>query len=113
MIISLLWGLTDMYDQLLSLNKAQNLHDDGSEDAALDLIYDQVDDLLRAGEFDYLDSCLFSIEPYNYNTDLLLALLTTTLPVKNSLIHRSEFTSKVCQELRNRNYDDSLVDGLI
>ena len=70
-------------------------------DAMLDKVYDKVGEMLRGGRFDCLDRFLGVAVCLPVSTNILLALLTATLPAKRRLPSRPAFfrhTSSVCCE---------------
>jgi hypothetical protein len=93
--------------------RAQALEESGHNDLALDIIYDEIDDLLRARRFALCASILDEVEPSRSSVDILLALLTATLPAKSELPTRDSFFRRVEHELRRRGeYDIGLLAGL-
>lgn len=92
------------------LGRAQRLDGLGQIDAALDLIYDSIDEILRHGQFSKLDSLLEQTLIEDQSTDLLLGLLTSTLPARSKLSSRKKFFSEVEVCLENR---EELEDGLL
>lgn len=95
------------------IEQAKQLDRRGHTDAALDLIYDQIDEKLLAGGFDEVDQILTSVLVADLSVDLLLALLTATLSAKKRLKQRAEFFEKVQQSLRDRKeLEDGLLVGL-
>ena len=95
------------------LDRARRLDQHGQTDAALDLIFDQIDEMLLGDESDRVDAILSEIAPDTFSVDLLVGLLTVTLPAKKLLFNRSAFFTKVEQSLRERGkLDDRLLVGL-
>lgn len=93
--------------------RAQELEARGSEEASLDLIYDAIDELLRKGSFAEVDRILQEISVSELSVDLLLALLTSTLPAADRLQHRDALFSRIQKSLRDRDeLDDTLLLGL-
>jgi hypothetical protein len=84
------------------LDRAQRLDARGHTDAALDIVFDQIDEMLLASEFSRVDRLLAEIAPENLSVDLLLGLLTVTLPAKSQLSNRKSFFERVDQSLRDR-----------
>lgn len=94
-------------------DRARRLDQRGQTDAALDIIFDQIDEMLLAGEFDRVDQLLIEIMPGDFSVDLLLGLLTATLPAKNRLSNREAFFERVAQTLHDRGEaKDGLLVGL-
>lgn len=92
---------------------ANRLAQAGHIDAALDLIYDRVDNLLSTGRFHDLDSILGKISLSNLTVDVLLGLLTSTLPGKTKLRFRTVFFHKVEEEIKKRGeWENGLLAGL-
>lgn len=96
-----------------SVTKANRLYSDGFSEAALDLIYDDIDQLLRHHRFAECDYVLCCTDVASCSVDILLALLTATLPAKAKLSTRAAFLQHVEQSLRSRNENpDELLEGL-
>lgn len=82
-------------------------------DAALDLLYDAVDDLLRRREFDRLDEMLQDTVTSDLSLNVLLGLLTATLPARSRLRSRVAFFQRVDETLRARDeWEEGLLVGL-
>jgi len=95
------------------LDCARRLDQHGQTDAALDIIFDQIDEMLLAGEFEPVDQLLMEIMPSDYSVELLLGLLTVTLPAKNRLCNRVAFFERVRQSLQEHGEtDEGLLVGL-
>lgn len=95
------------------LDRAQRLDKHGRVDAALDLIYDSVDEMMRSGDFNKLDALLTRLQLSELSTDLLIGLLTATLPARGRLATRKSFFCRVEEILRQRGeYENSLLMGL-
>lgn len=64
-----------------------------TKEKLLDLVYDKVDELMRTGKLDELDGMfVFSKET---DIDLMIGLLTASLPVKSKLPSRPEYLEAV------------------
>lgn len=89
-------------------------HADGSNlDAALDIIFDEVDEMLLAGEYDRLNRLLAEMSTGAIPVELLLGVLTATLPARHRLPNRASFLARVAQTLRDRGeLEDGLLGGL-
>ena len=95
------------------MERADRLDDGKHTDAALDLIYDAVDKLMRDRQFDQLDAILAPIAVVGLSVDILLGLLTATLPAKSRLPSRGAFFNAVEQSLKRRGvYEQGLLTGL-
>jgi hypothetical protein len=92
---------------------AQKLADQGNVDSALDHIFDQADSLLLAGEFTALNEVIAGLDAERLSIDVLLAVLTISLPAKSKLPARSGFYCAVERLLRERGeFRDGLLSGL-
>ncbi len=95
------------------LDNANRLDQRGQTDAALDIIFDQIDEMLLAGKFNRVDQLLAETTPSDFSVELLLGILTVTLPAKNRLPNRIGFVGQVRQTLGDRGVvDDGLLVGL-
>ncbi len=95
------------------LDGARRLESRGAVDAALDLIYDQVDEMLKAGKFDQVNQLLSTVEANSLSLDLLLGLLTVTLPARCRLPARSRLFREAETVLKLRGeWEEGLLTGL-
>lgn len=95
------------------LVRAHRLDKQGQAFAALDLIYDSVDENLRMGKFQQLDSILAQEQIADLSVDLLLGILTATLPARSQLPSRQKIFEKIKNTLIVRGeYEDGLLVGL-
>lgn len=95
------------------IDHAKRLESYGHIERALDIIYDYVDDLARQARFDECDLVLASAEPELLSTDLLLAMLTATLPWKSRLRRRHHFFQSVQATLSARGEsEEGVLAGL-
>jgi hypothetical protein len=95
------------------VQRAVRLDEKGHTDAALDLIYDSVDELMRKGEFPQLDSMLSKVEPASLSADILLGILTATLPARSRLAARRDLFRKAESVLKARSdWQEGLLVGL-
>ncbi|MBI3463237.1 MAG: hypothetical protein HY000_09285 [Planctomycetes bacterium] len=95
------------------LIRAHRLDQRGRTDAALDLIYDSVDEFLRTSEFERLDLILANVAVAKLSVDILLGILTATLPAKSRLPSRAKLFKCIEQELKTRGrYEQGLLIGL-
>jgi hypothetical protein len=95
------------------LARAQRLDASGHRDTALDLVYDSIDELMRQRNFLALDSLLAHTQVGDVSADLLLGLLTATLPARKSLPSRRRLFHEVERVLRVRGeYEQGLLTGL-
>lgn len=95
------------------VHRARRLASRGQIDSALDLIYDQIDELLLSSDFDRVDRTLSEASPDDLPLPILLAILTATLPAKGRLQARSAFFESVQRSLKERGeFEDELLVGL-
>ncbi len=93
--------------------RAQRLDQAGHGDAALDLIYDSVDELMRSGALGQLDALLAHLAVADLSTDILLGILTATLPARTSLPARRKLFPEIEHALRGRgHHEDGILTGL-
>jgi hypothetical protein len=95
------------------LSRAHHLDTLGKTDAALDVVYESVDQLMRTGRFDELDEIVKHLQVVDFSRDLLLGILTATLPAKSRLPSRTELFRHAEKALRERGeYEEGLLIGL-
>ncbi len=95
------------------ISHANRLAATGEIDAALDLIYDQVDALLLKSEFGEIDSLLSQLNPEEISVDIMLGLLTSTLPPTTKLRNRRAFFLSVEREIKAREeWEPGILVGL-
>jgi hypothetical protein len=77
-------------------------------------IYEQVDDLLRAGEFALVDSLLRGVDIDKAPAEILLAYLTITSAARDRLEARSGFFRLVRFQLKQTHPDswEELLEGM-
>lgn len=92
---------------------ARRLDQCGQTDAALDLLYEAIDERLRHGRFTDLDELLAKVSVETLSIDMILGLLTATLPATSQLPARNRLRVEAETVLRNRGeYEDGLLAGL-
>lgn len=109
------WRARQHIDALVAgfIGRAVHLQEQGFTDTALDLIYDSVDELLHGARFALCDSVLQETDTSQCSIDVLLALLTATLPAKSRLATRTKFFQRVETSLRERGeYSADVLSGL-
>lgn len=96
------------------LREAQSLESAGQEDNSLDLIYDYIFDLVSQAEFQKIDEIIKAIKADEWSTNILLAILTTTLLCKSKLSYaRQELKEETERVLKNRDeYEYGMLLGL-
>ena len=89
------------------------LEKSGHIDAALDVLYDRVDDLLKLKRFATLDALLEEAKVDSLSVDLILGLLTASLPARSKLSARCRFYAEATESIRRRcAWEDGLLAGL-
>lgn len=73
------------------LLKASELDKAGNCDEALDVIYDNVDNLLTEGNFSEINKILGMVDITGLSDDVILGILTSTLPARDRLENREYF----------------------
>jgi hypothetical protein len=95
------------------IERARRLDEMGNTDAALDLLYDAVDDLMRSGKFSELNAIIANLSVNDCSLDVLLGVLTATLPARRRLPARAKFYEQAAQIIKSRGeYEDGLLTGL-
>lgn len=95
------------------IDHAQRLASKGQIDAALDLVYDQVDEMMLASKFDELNQVIDALDTDGLSLDIILGVLTITLPAKSKLTARAKFFDAAKQTLMIREeYREGLLNGL-
>src|SRR3990172_8235788 len=95
------------------LQPVTQLERHGHIDSALDVLYDRVDDLLKARQFSTVDDLLRQADVGSISVDVLLGLLTATLPARSRLAARSKFFADVEAAIKMRGeWEDGLLAGL-
>jgi hypothetical protein len=79
----------------------------------LDEIYERIDSLMKEGKFNEIDRELQRMDINSTDINIILAYLTTTLPVRSKLSNRKKFYSEFEKQLKaNSEYETGLLDGL-
>ncbi|MDZ4818677.1 MAG: hypothetical protein SGJ20_06865 [Planctomycetota bacterium] len=95
------------------LQRAKRLDLQGQTDSALDLLYDAIDEMMRNGQVADLDAILNECIASQFSTDILIGLLTATLPVRTRLPYRRLFFREVEKSIKQRGeYERGLLTGL-
>ncbi len=81
---------------------ANRLAEQSRVDAALDLIFARVDEAFQRGDFSDCDHLLQHLTVGDFDTDVLLGLLTATLPGRSLLPSRPDFYSRTEAEIHRR-----------
>ena len=95
------------------LERATRLEKSGNVDDALDLLYAQIDGRLKAKQLDEIDALLQTINVASLSLDLLLGVLTASLPARYQLQSRKDFFNDVEAVLKERGqWEENLLSGL-
>jgi hypothetical protein len=81
----------------------------GKLDAALDIVFDCVDDMLLAGRFSDVDVLLERVPVDRLDPAVLVGFLTITGPARKLLASRAAFVTHVLDQLRGRMDPEELV----
>jgi len=100
-------------ESITFINDANELDKNGQRNAAMDLIFDRIDELMRKEQFSSIDSILRKVCISDQTGDVLLGLLTASLPARGDLPFRAEFCREVKSVLTARGeFEDGLLIGL-
>ena len=95
------------------LKPVTQLEKHGHIDTALDVWYDRVDDLLKARQFEVVDGLLRQANVSSLSVDVLLGLLTATLPARSRLSARAKFFADAEASIKTRGeWESGLLAGL-
>lgn len=95
------------------IEDARQLEKKGDSDQSLDLIYDHFDKLFWSASWTVADDILRDVKVSKYSLDILLAILTSTLPAADKLPSRKTIFNNIENELRSRDeLDNTLLVGL-
>lgn len=95
------------------LQRASQMEALGDDVAALDIVYDKLDNELSSGRFDECDALLSTLAVDELSVDILLAILTVTFPAHSRLQARHDFFQRVQDTLRQRGeYEGDILSGL-
>lgn len=95
------------------VSAAYELDKSGKVDEALDVIYDNIDSMLSGGDFIEINRLLGMISITDLSVDLVLGILTSTLPARDRLENRQHFfqIAKECL-LSQGLYGEEILVGL-
>ena len=95
------------------ISDAQQLVRVGRVEAALDLIYDRIDEMMRQDNLAELDGILPELSVAELSDHILLGVLTATLPIRTRLPSRPGLFGRIEQVLQERGaYEEGLLTGL-
>lgn len=94
--------------------RAQELASLGSPELGLDIVYDAVDELMSTGQFAQISSSISRLDAGDIDVDILIGVLTATLPAKSRLPTRDRLVSLVGNRLRELNENVAeVLSGLV
>ncbi len=92
------------YERLtIILNYSVRLEINGQIDKALDLVFENIDNYLKNNKFNTINNKLKEIDVKNYTPNVLLTLVTATIPAQNKLPDWNKFVECVYQFFRTNN----------
>ena len=96
--------LTELYEMVST----------GSTDKSIDMIFDKIDNLHTAGDFDSVDNILYELDATRLTTTVLIAFLSITKAARDELYNREDLIRRIEQELKIRCPDrvEVLLKGL-
>ncbi len=98
---------SQFFEPMIRLDKQGRVH------AALDLLYERIDQFFRRGRFADVDSIVANTNYATLSTNLLVGLLTATLPAKSKLPSRAHLFRQAESLIKERReWDDDLLTGL-
>jgi len=95
------------------LDKVMQLDREGQVDDAIDIVYENMDELLLDGKYQAAGEILEHIECDQLSEYLLIAFATITLTKKKIIPKRDDFMARVRDSLRRRGTDDEEIDDLL
>lgn len=97
----------------LGLREAIEQEFEGHVCKALDIVYSRISELIQLGWISQLNDEIASIDPNEFGTDVLLGILTATLPVRSKLQCRGKLYRDSFKILkRRRHFERGILDGL-
>lgn len=95
------------------LRNAVTLEREGDLRGSLGIIYRRVDEFARESMLEALDEEISSVPAEEIGTDVLLGLLTATLPVKRKLASRPQLFKATLKLMKARgHFERGILDGL-
>ena len=95
------------------LRDAVTLEREGDLRGSLGIIYRRVDEFVRESMLEALDEEISSVPAEEIGTDVLLGLLTATLPVKRKLASRPQLFKATLKLMKARgHFERGILDGL-
>lgn len=95
------------------LEPVRQLERRGHVDAALDVLYDRIDDQLKRKQFGVTDTLLRQAKVDLLSPDVILGILTATLPARSKLPSRAKFFAEAEASLKARGeWENGLLAGL-
>lgn len=92
---------------------ASSLQKQGRIRESFSTIYQGVEEHVRLETIDHLNEQIQNLSLEEMNTDIMLAILTATLPVKTKLVSRKFLFERIMSILIKRNhFETGILDGL-
>jgi len=101
-----------MYAHYFWFTQAIALDEDGKEDEALDIIYNEIDGMLINQEYSKVNNFLNELSPHEYSLNILLGILTITFYCAEHLPNRKDFYNKVAEVVNNSSHSIDILSGL-
>lgn len=76
---------------------------------SIGVLLDTIDQFCREGRFDRINLLIAKMEPDEYSTRVLLAILIATFPIRSKLSNRPRFFDRIVVVLNSRNELESLL----
>jgi len=93
-------------------NEALQYEAEGRRDQAIDIIFSEIDKLFRHDQFDACNRFLGAVNVETLSANLVVALLTITLPASQRLPERARLFERVKNRFKDRPDCDKLLSGL-
>jgi hypothetical protein len=93
------------------LPEVYSLVESGNPEAAADLVFDNIDELLSAGDFPRTNELLQMVDVKRLDTNLMISFLAITLAAKSKLPSRAPLLRRV--EARLIQFEPDRVEGLL
>ena len=95
------------------VNYANDLDKQGYTSTALDSLLGYIDNKLHMGVFSELDQSISQLNLSELSINILVCILTSTLPAKSKLPSRTNLFSDIEKILKSRGeYEEGLLTGL-
>jgi hypothetical protein len=95
------------------LKKIYTLVEQAETDAAVDILYECIDDLLLAGQFEDIDTLFTCIDLTKLNTEMILAILSVTAAGSKVLSERLSFGARARARLIELGHTGDKLEQLL